>query len=130
MNSTIVRAAILALVLSGSSPAFAALVSRDDFLVATAGNLVALCTAAPTDPLYTPARNFCHGFVVGTYRLFAIEEAATKRKAKLFCMPSKAPSRDQTIDAFTQWAASRPNALADTPTDAFVAYLTAQYPCN
>ncbi|MEA2726750.1 MAG: hypothetical protein QOF70_1225, partial [Acetobacteraceae bacterium] len=34
-------------------------VSRDDFQVGTTANLLSLCGATETDPLYTAAQNFC-----------------------------------------------------------------------
>jgi hypothetical protein len=108
----------------------AAPVSQDDFLVTTTANLVSLCSAATTDPLYTPARNFCQGFAVGTYRLIVIEEAAARSRHKLFCLPATGPSRDQAIAAFVQWASSRPKTLASSPTDGIVEYLIAQFPCG
>ena len=108
----------------------AAPVSRDDFLATTTGNLVTLCSAAPTDPMYTPAMNFCHGFTVGTYRVIATEEAASRVKKKMFCPPESMPNRDQSIAAFVQWASARPSTLASSPTDGIVEYLASQFPCK
>jgi hypothetical protein len=107
----------------------AAPVSQDDFSIATTANLVSLCGSTEADPLYTPARNFCEGFVVGTYRLIATEEAATRSRRKLFCMPANGPTRDQAVAAFVQWASGRPTTLASSPSDGLVEYLIAQYPC-
>jgi len=107
----------------------AAPVGQDDFLIATTANLVSLCSAVAADPLYTPARNFCEGFVVGTYRVIATEEAATRSKRKSFCIPANGPSRDQAVAAFVQWASGRPKTLASAPSDGIVEYLIAQYPC-
>lgn len=122
--ATLAAAALLA------SGARAAAVTRDDFQVETTANLVALCSAAATDPLYTPARNFCHGFAVGTYRIIATEEAASRSKRKLFCMPANPPNRDQAIAGFVQWASDRPRVMADRPTDGIVEYLAEEYPCK
>lgn len=113
-----------------SSAAQAASVSQDDFLLATTANLVSLCTAAETDPLYTAARNFCHGFAVGTYRLMATVEAASTSKRKLFCVPESRPTRDQAITEFVQWARGRPKTLASSPTDGIIEYFIGQYPCT
>ncbi len=114
-----------------ASNAWAAPVSRDDFQVETTANLVSLCGAVETDPLYTPARNFCHGFAVGTYRMIALEEAASKSKRKLFCMPAtNQPTRDQAIASFVQWASDRPKTLTSPPSDGIVEYLVTQYPCK
>jgi Rap1a immunity proteins len=122
--------ATIAIITGISSGARAAAVTRDDFLIATTANLVSLCSAAESDPLYTPARNFCQGFTVGTYRLIATEEAATRSRQKLFCMPANGPTRDDAIAKFVQWASGRPKTLASSPTDGMVEYLTTQFPCG
>jgi hypothetical protein len=112
------------------SGARAAPVTQADFLVATTANLVSLCAAAETDPLYTPARNFCEGFAVATYRMISIQEAASRTRRKLFCLPGNGPSRDQAVAAFVQWANGRPTTLASSPSDGIVEYLIAQFPCH
>jgi len=92
--------------------------------------LVALCSAPQTDPLYTAAVNFCHGFTVGTYRVVAAEEAASQPKNKLFCTPQQTMTRDQAISSFVQWANTRPKTLESSPTDGIVEFLSTQYPCK
>jgi hypothetical protein len=108
----------------------AAPVTQDDFQVRTTANLVALCGADQTDPLYTAARNFCEGFAVGTYRLIAIQEAASVSRRKLFCLPANSPTRNQAVADFVQWASSRPKTLASSPTDGIVEYLVTKFPCS
>jgi Rap1a immunity proteins len=108
----------------------AAPVKQDDFQVPTTANLIALCSADPTDPLYTAARNFCEGFVVGTYRMITIEEAASVSRRKSFCLPANGPTRNQAIADFVQWASSRPKTLASPPTDGIYEYLVTKYPCT
>nr|WP_294525532.1 Rap1a/Tai family immunity protein [uncultured Rhodopila sp.] len=121
----VVAAGVLAM-----SGARAATVTTDDFTVPTTAALVTLCTAPDTDPLYTAARNFCHGFAVGTYRAVAAEEAASRSKHKMFCMGDAAPTRDQAVAAFVQWANGRPKTLESSPTDGITEYLAATYPCK
>jgi predicted lipoprotein len=108
----------------------AAPVSQEDFQLATTANLVSLCSATSTDPLYTAAQNFCHGFTVGTYRALATEQAASGARNKLFCPAPNTPTRDQAISAFVQWASSRPKTLGSSPTDGIAEYLAAQFPCK
>jgi len=108
----------------------AAPVSRDDFQVATTANLVSLCGAIESDPLYTAARNFCHGYAVATYRAILTEQMASRVRHKMFCLPSSTtPTRDQAIADFVQWASSRPKTLAGSPIDGIAEYLGARYPC-
>lgn len=130
MNRNFLSFATVALTALAATGARAAPVTRNDFAVKTTADLVALCNADPTDPLYTPARNFCHGFAVGTYRTIATVDAASKAKRKMFCTPANPPSRDQAIVAFVQWAEARPKILAETPTDGIVEYLVAEFPCK
>jgi len=112
------------------SHAQAATITPDDFQLATTANLVSLCSAPDTDPLYTPARNFCHGFTVGTYRAVATEVAASRAKHKMFCLTNSGLTRDQAINAFVDWAKDRPKTLESSPTDGIIEYLAAQYPCK
>lgn len=107
----------------------AAPVHRSNFNVETTKDLVSLCSASETDPLYTAAQNFCHGFAVATYRMITTEEMATRVTHKLFCLPPNPPTRDQAIASFVQWANQRPKTLASSPSDGIVEYLVTQYPC-
>ena len=43
-----------------------AALTEQSFVSKTTGDLVALCSASPSDNLYTAAMNFCHGFGAGT----------------------------------------------------------------
>ena len=71
-------------------PGLAAAASEKDFEVQTTENIINLCTAAPEDPLYHQAVNFCHGYLVGAYRYY---EAAGSGPGglKLVCLPNSAP---------------------------------------
>jgi hypothetical protein len=123
-------AAILAGITCGSLPSWAAPVSQDAFLLRGTGDLVSLCGAEPSDPLYTAARNFCHGFAVGTYRLAAQVEEATRSKTKLFCLPPTPPSRTEAVAAFVQWAAAHDDVLTLPPTDGLLRFLADRFPCK
>jgi type IV secretory pathway protease TraF len=130
MKHSSIKQAIVAAVVMAATGAQAAPVSQDDFHLATTANLVSLCSAGPTDPMYTAAVNFCHGFAVGTYRVVAAEAAASRSKTKLFCPPQQTQTRDQAIAGFVQWAGARPKTLESSPTDGIVEYLSTQYPCK
>jgi Rap1a immunity proteins len=130
MNYSTVRQAIVAALLIAAAGAQAAPVAKDDFQLTTTASLVSLCSASQTDPLYTAAVNFCHGFTVGTYRAIVAEEAASRSRNKLFCPPQQTMTRDEAIAGFVQWASARPNTLQSSPTDGIVEYLSTQYPCK
>jgi hypothetical protein len=129
------RKGLICLAMAGIATAVAsgvraAPVTPNDFQVPTTANLVALCGAAETDPLYTAAQNFCAGFLVSTYRMIAIQEAASEARRKSFCPPANGLTRNQAIADFVQWASSRQKTLASVPTDGIYEYLVTRYPCS
>jgi hypothetical protein len=105
-----------------------AAVAEDDFLVRTTGDLVDLCEVASTDPYYTAAINFCHGFSVGVYRVLEEENQAKPRRT--FCVPDPAPHRAEVITGFVQWADANPDQKNQAPADGVAAYLVKQFPCG
>lgn len=105
-----------------------AAITEDNFLVRTTGDLVDLCEAATTDRYYTAAINFCHGFVVGVYRVLEEENRAKPRR--IFCVPDLAPRRADAIAGFVQWADTNPDQKSLAPADGIAAYLVKQFPCG
>lgn len=103
-------------------------VSEATFQVRTTGDLVDLCTASPSDPMFTAALNFCQGFGVGVFRVLQEQEMA-RRSRHLFCVPNPGPSRNQAFASFTAWARANPAQLAQPPQDGIAAFLATQYPC-
>jgi hypothetical protein len=105
-----------------------AALTQDSFLLRNTGDLIDLCTATSTDPLYTAASNFCHGFAVGVYRVLDEEESA-RRTRRIFCMPNPPPTRTEGLASFVQWAKANPNDMADPPADGIAKFLNQQFPC-
>jgi hypothetical protein len=83
----------LALCIGLSAGSAHAAVTEDTFLLHSAGDLVDLCSAAQSDPLYTAAVNFCHGFTVGVFRVLQEEDMA-KLSRHMFCLPNPMPTRN------------------------------------
>ena len=110
-------------------PGFAGAVSEKDFEVQTTENIINLCTAAPQDPLYHQAVNFCHGFLVGAYRYY---EAAGSGPAglKLVCPPDPMPSRNDTIDMFIDWANAHSQHWSEPPVESEFRFLMEKWPCK
>src|SRR5271165_1133100 len=106
-----------------------AAVTEDTFQLRTTGDLVELCSIAPSDPMGTAALNFCHGFAVGVYRVLEAENAA-RRGGKLFCVTDPLPTRSQAIADFVQWAKATPEVLSQGPADGIASYVTKKYPCQ
>jgi len=104
-----------------------AAVTQDNFNMTTTSDLVSLCSAAPNDPMVTAAVSFCHGFLLGVFRTFDEEQAASR--AKTFCIVSGQTNRSQAVAGFIAWANATPGVLAERPADAFVHYLSQTFPC-
>ena len=127
MRSRILDAAALASALAVLPAAVPAATTQDNFLLRTAGDLVAICSPAPDDPLMPAAIGFCEGFTVGVYR--TLEETQAGFRAKLFCMPSPGPARSQAIASFVSWVQANPDVASGAPADAILRYLEQTYPC-
>ena len=113
----------LALSLAGTAGA----VTQDQFSLHNTGDLAALCSASTTDPLYTAAINFCHGFGAGTYGVLA-EVQRAEPNLRLFC-PPEGVTRNEAVAAFITWAGADPAHAAMPATDGVTAFLTQTYPC-
>ncbi|HKM64507.1 MAG TPA: Rap1a/Tai family immunity protein [Acidisphaera sp.] len=105
-----------------------AAVTQDSFLLRNTADLVDLCTADQSDPTYTPAVNFCHGFALGVFRVLNEEDVARRRRV-LFCPKDPTPSRNEAIAAFVAWVKANPAQMDALPADSIAAYLHETYPC-
>ena len=110
-------------------PGIAGAASEKDFEVQTTEDIINLCTAAPDDPLYDQAINFCHGFLVGAYRYY---EAAGSGPAglKLVCMPDPPPSRNNAFAMFVEWAKAHPQYLKEKAVETEFRFLMEKWPCK
>jgi Rap1a immunity proteins len=106
-----------------------AAVVQDNFLVRDTADLVTLCSAPQSSPLYTAAVNFCHGFAIGVFRVLQEENAARGSHA-LFCIPNPAPTRNEALASFTAWAQANPGQMTQQPADGIAMFLAHQYPCS
>jgi len=118
----------IALCLAVSTQHAQAVVTADDFLVRNTGDLIELCSAAPSEAMYTAASNFCHGFAVGVFRVLQEEDAA-RRTNHLFCQPNPAPTRNEAILNFVRWAKVDASRMMLPPADGIATFLSQQYPC-
>jgi len=110
-------------------PGIAGAVSDEDFEINATENLLKLCTAAPGDPLYHQAVNFCHGFLVGAYH-YHVAESNGPQGVKLVCMPDPPPSRNEAIDMFIQWAKARPQYWKEEAVETEFRFLIEKWPCQ
>ena len=91
--------------------------------------MINLCTAAPDDPLYQQAVNFCHGYLVGAFHYY---EAASSGPGgvELVCPPTPRPSRNNSIDMFIDWAKAHPQYWNEPPVETEFRFLMEKWPCN
>jgi hypothetical protein len=104
-------------------------VDETDFEVKTTEDLITLCTASPDDPLHAQAVNFCHGYLVGAYHYYEAV-AAGPEGIQLVCPPDPAPSRNETIASFIDWARAHPQYWNEPPVETEFRFLIETWPCN
>ncbi len=107
-----------------------AAVTEDMFKMRSTSDLVGLCSAGQSDPLYVAAIHFCQGFGSGAYGVAGEYEAA-HRRTRMFCPPDAdhRPSRNAAIADFVQWAGARPDAMGLPVTDGLLRFLSDRFPC-
>ena len=120
----LIGAAVLA-----ALPARADAVSKDDFLARTTKDLVDLCGAAPSDPLYDAAIHFCHGYVVGAFHYYTAADAAPG-PTHIVCLPNPPPSRDQGVQNFVAWANQNPQYMTEFPVNTLFRFAAMKWPCR
>jgi hypothetical protein len=118
---------ILAIFLMLPAPARAA-VTEKDFVAATTQDLMNLCTASTSDPLYHQAVNFCHGYLVGAYQYYAAAAAGPKG-VKLVCLTEAPPTRNEVIAMFIEWVKVNPQYMQEKPVETEFRFLMEKWPC-
>ena len=112
-------------------PGAAGAVESSTFVLNTTEDLYLLCSTANSDPLRTAAINYCEGFLLGVVTFQdAIGDANPNKR--LICYP-QGVTRDQGIQAFVSWAASRQQNhkfMADSALMGALRGLASKWPCN
>jgi hypothetical protein len=103
--------------------------TRDDFLVQTTQDLIKLCTASESEPLYQAAIGFCHGYTVGAYHYY---QAITPDAGKggRVCFPNPHPTRAEAIQMFVTWTKDNQQYMQERPADTMFRFLEAKFPCR
>ena len=104
-------------------------VTQDTFLIRYTQDLIELCSAPESDPLYAEAISFCHGYLIGAYHYQVALQANPKEKP-LFCLPNPAPTRQQGIRTFTLWAKQNQQYMGEKAVDTIARFLSTQWPCK
>ncbi|HTI83094.1 MAG TPA: Rap1a/Tai family immunity protein [Acetobacteraceae bacterium] len=92
----------------------------------TAGELAELCAANPKDAKGDAKIDFCQGYAQGA---LSTELRHTEAK-KLFCFPSPAPTRKETMAQFVDWVRAVPDHKSLPAVDGFFRFLSERFPCK
>ena len=103
--------------------------TREDFLVHSTQDLVKLCSASESDPLYQAAIGFCHGYAVGVYHYYQATTAGAGQRG-FVCFPDPPPTRVETIQMFLAWTKQNPQYMSERPVDSIFRFLQSKYPCQ
>jgi len=110
-------------------PAWAEAASEKDFEAQTTEQIINLCTATPSDPLYQQAIYFCQGYLVGAYKYYEAAHSGPDAP-KFVCLPNPPPSRSSSITMFIEWAKVHPQYWKESPVETEFRFLMEKWPCN
>ena len=126
MRNVLLAGAAALLLSAGAS---AAPVTKDNFMVRTTGDLIALCGVTRDDPNATAAIHFCHGYYVGMDHYAGVTGRVFRNR--LFCPPEGVKlTRDQVIGMMVDWHRKNPQYASEPPFDGIARFATATWPCK
>lgn len=114
---------------AAASPFARAATTESDFAVNKTHDLVALCSAAPDDPLANQAKELCLGYVTGVAQLHRYLVANKRLLGGPVACPAQSVSRDAFADEFVAWANAHPQYMNDPPIDTIARAAADKYPC-
>lgn len=125
---TSARLLVIAIMILGHAPPAPA-ITAEEFRLRSGADLVALCAAPASDPLYTAAVHMCHGFGAGTFQTIM---ALTRHEKldPLLCAPQPTPSRNETVARFLEWAKSNPQHLTEPAVETVGRFFITTFPCR
>ena len=107
----------------------AAPVTKENFMLRTTGDLIALCGVARDDPNATAAIHFCHGYYVGMDQYAEVTGRAFRNRA--FCPPEGVKlSRDQAIGMLVAFHRKNTQYASEAPFDGILRFAMATWPCK
>lgn len=119
---------VLLLVMSFMLPAAGWAVTEKDFEIDTARNLLNLCSAPVSDPMYKEASHMCYGFLLGAYAYHLAQNAGPQGK-RLVCLPQPEPSRNEGVAMFVEWLKAHPQFLDEEAVEVQFRFMTEKWPC-
>jgi hypothetical protein len=109
-------------------PLYSEALTRDDFLVRTTQDLVKLCTANETDPMYNAATGFCHGYGVGAYHYY--QASTDPGQGGFVCFPDPPPTRVEVLQMFLAWTKENPQSMNELAVNSLFRFLASKFPCR
>ena len=108
------------------SAATAIAVEVEDFRLQTTGDLVALCSAEPTDPMAAEAQQACYGYLAGTTDFNRALTAG--ERIKPFVCPGRELTRRELAEILVDWARDHAEYMAELPVEGVVRATVARFP--
>jgi hypothetical protein len=109
--------------------AASAQVTKQNFMLRTTGDLVALCGVSRDDPNAAAAIHFCHGYYVGVDH-FA-ELTGRPFRNVLYCPPEGLKlTRDEVLGMLVGWHRRNPQFAAEAPVEGVYRWASATWPCK
>jgi len=117
---------IAALLLSAAVSA--APVTKENFMLRTTGDLIALCGVSKDDPNAIAAIHFCHGYYVGLDQYAEVTGRVFRNR--FYCPPEGLKlTRDQAIGMFVDWYRRNAQYASEPPFDGVLRFAMATWPC-
>lgn len=98
--------------------------AQEKIPVLSTQELVAVCKK-PASP---ESRSFCVGYVTAVYETYLATRNPKTSKSNI-CIKQPAPTRDEVIAGYMQWARENPSVVSDPASSTFLRFLTVRFPC-
>lgn len=105
----------------------AAAVTMEDFKVDRSQNLLNLCSAEESDPLYAEAKMFCLGYFAGAMHFH--RGLTSTGEIKPMACPQGTVTRVEAANNFVTWAQANPQYMSEPAIDSAVRSAVAAWPC-
>jgi hypothetical protein len=127
MKRTILISSAAALLIAAG--AASAQVTKQNFMLRTTGDFVALCGVSRDDPNAAAAIHFCHGYYVGVDH--SAEILGRPLRNVLYCPPEGLTlTRDQVLARVVAYHRQNPQFAAEAPIEGIIRWATAAWPCK
>ena len=98
--------------------------AQEKIPVLSTQELITVCKT-PASP---ESRSFCVGYVTAIYDTYLATRNPKTSKSNI-CIKQPAPTRDEVIAGYMQWAQDNPPAASGPASGTFLRFLTVRFPC-